>query len=72
MVIGQERTESEHQVLNEEKLDEISARLEHSSQKSLDTLHRRSGFKVSSFKFALLQIKSSECEHFTEAQGMHT
>jgi hypothetical protein len=42
----QERTESEHQVLNDEKLDEKSARLEHSPRKTFNALHRRSGFKV--------------------------
>jgi hypothetical protein len=47
IVNAQNRSESKQTALREDKLDEISARLEHSLKNPLDTLNRRWGFKVS-------------------------
>jgi hypothetical protein len=59
-------------VLAEEKLVEISGRLNIPLRKPSDTLHRRIEFKVSSFKVALTpeKIYKHECERFIVVQGM--
>jgi hypothetical protein len=54
-------------VLTEEKLNEVGAGLEHSSQKSLTRLLQEP--EVSSL-LRCRKIPMHECEIFTEAQGM--
>jgi hypothetical protein len=55
VVTGQKGTKSKCQVLTDEKLDEISARLEHSSQKSLRCLAQEIGVALEKHQISSLR-----------------